>query len=115
MRVQACAEDTLTPDQSEALVERFEELGLPLLYDELEQRILWPGSSGYEAWAQESPQEAAEDEQVRGAGWSWWVLLLGWLGLVGWVDGCSLQRCWFCVAQDVVGVNAMLFCADPQH
>lgn len=35
-----------------------------MLYDEVEGRILWPGSEEYEAWAAESPQEAAEDRQV---------------------------------------------------
>jgi hypothetical protein len=64
LHLQACVNDSLTPEQSEELVEQFEALGLPLLFDEVDRRILWPGSEGYEAWAKDSPQEAAEDQQV---------------------------------------------------
>jgi hypothetical protein len=63
--VQACANDSLTPDQSEALVEVFEAHGLPLLFDDLDKRILWPNSPQYEEWAKENPQDAAEDNEVR--------------------------------------------------
>lgn len=62
--LQACVDDSLTPDQSEALVEVFEAEGVPLLFDDLDKRILWPGSEGYKEWASESPMEAAEDEGV---------------------------------------------------
>lgn len=47
-------------------MEAFEEASLPLLFDEVDRRIIWPGSSEYDEWAATSPQEAAEDEEVRG-------------------------------------------------
>jgi hypothetical protein len=49
-------------------VEAFEAANLPLLFDEVDKRILWPGSREYDEWAATSPQEAAEDEEVRGGG-----------------------------------------------
>jgi len=61
---QAAANDRLTPDQTQAILDAAEAAGLPLLYDEVDQRILWPGSSEYQAWTQEAPQEAQEDEEV---------------------------------------------------
>jgi hypothetical protein len=48
-------------------VEAFEAANLPLLFDEVDKRIIWPGSSEYDEWAATSPQEAAEDEEVSGA------------------------------------------------
>jgi hypothetical protein len=48
-----------------------DEAGLPMLFDEAAQQILWPGTPQYEEWAAEVPEEAEQDRQVCVLGASW--------------------------------------------
>lgn len=89
---QACANDTLSPDQIEEVLSAADAANLPMLYDEVEGRILWPGSEEYEAWAAESPQEAAEDRQVRGCLFLLWCGERVWMCAVACVYACVLKH-----------------------
>jgi hypothetical protein len=63
--VQACANDTLTPEQQEWLLAQAETHGLPLMLDETTGKLVWPGTEEYEGWAAEEPEEEQMDLQVR--------------------------------------------------
>lgn len=60
----ACANDALTPDQTEWILSEAERHNLPLMLNEDTGKLIWPGTAEYNDWAKDEPEAAEEDQQV---------------------------------------------------
>ncbi|KAF8065665.1 pentatricopeptide repeat-containing protein [Scenedesmus sp. PABB004] len=60
----AAANDSLSPEAQEWLLEQAEAHGLPLMLDEASGKLVWPGTPEYKEWAAEAEEEADADWDV---------------------------------------------------